>query len=64
MKTSSDYGINAKHYKFDKSITEYELITEFEAIKCINLLFIIFKVEYSQKDSKIFIILKAISYIV
>ena len=45
-------------------LEEYELITEFEAIKSINLLFIIFKVEYSQKDSKIFIILKAISYIV
>lgn len=32
MKTSSDYGINAKHYKFDKSITEYELITEIEKL--------------------------------
>jgi len=45
-------------------LDEYKYITEEEAIKSIDLLFIIFKVENSLKNSKIFIILKAISYIV
>jgi len=32
LKTASDYGINAKHFKFDRSITELELINEIEKL--------------------------------
>jgi len=32
LKTASDYGINAKHYKFDRKISEFELINEIEKL--------------------------------